>query len=653
MTAQETPEAEKEPLFFSYAHADRERAVVIIHALEAHGYSVWWDDNLDGGNAFATSIEDALNAAKAVVVLWSEHSIKSHWVSDEADQGRNRGCLIPLLVDGVQPPLGFRQLHFIDMEKWNGAADAPEFERLLRAVASYTDGQVATLQTPLSPSHGFPVSQKTSVHTWPRRNVLLAGGGAAALGVAGFASMPLFQRAPALAANGVAVLPFRNLSGDPEQDYLSAGLAAEVRAVLARNAALLVVAQASCEAVTKRALGAAEMARTLAVSFLLDGHVTRTGDKFRVAAELIDGRTGFSRWSETFERPLEELTTIQDAIATAVTAQLTIGDSDNKDDGSYGETSNATAFNDYLKGKELYAAAISHETDLSALSFFDRAIERDGAFGAAHAARARTLTVLGNTSDDVERARLYYESARTAAARAVDAGPASADAHSTLGYVLFQAQLRIGDAREPYERSYALGRGNASVLARYAAFAACTKQFDEATRAVNAARDLDPLNAVIHRAVGFVHYAMGNHTTAIEAVNRALSLNPALSDSHARIATAQIALARPVEAVVSAQKERSGLVRYPALAIAHYLNGDIAQADEAFEALVSQYGDAGLYQQVQILAQWGRADEAMGQLEKAKEVGDSGLTYSYMDPALETLRTRDDFQALLRGLGFL
>lgn len=637
-----------QPLFFSYAHADREKASAIIAALEKVGHTVWWDDHLEGGSAFATSIDEALQSAAVVIVLWSENSVKSHWVADEAQQGRDRGRLVPLLIDGAQPPLGFRQLHYIPMDDWNGDSSAPEIERLHRAIATCLGAPIPAASL-ASANHAGGGARSTGTS---RRTLLLAGGGIGAVAaIGGLGFLLTRDGAPSLAENGVAVLPFRNLSGDPEQDYLSFGLSAEVRAVLARNTALRVVAQASSEAVKDRAMSAAEMAKTLAVSFLLDGNVSRAGDSVRIMAELIDGRTGFNRWSDTFERPLSELSTLQDAIASAVTAALALGDGDAT--GSYGVTGNAVAFNDFLKGRELYESAISTETDLSALAHFDRAIEGDPAFGAAHAARARTLTVLGNSASSVTDAKDFYAKAQSAARRAVEFGADSADAHSTLGYVLFQTQLKIADARGPYERSYELGRGEATVLARYAAYAASTRNFDMAEEAVLRARDLDPLNAAIHRAVGYVRYAAGRYEESIVAVRRALELNPKLSDSHARIAMAQYSLGRFDDALTEVQKERSGLVKFPALAIIHAQRGDDNAADSAMASLIETYGDAGLYQQAQVLARQGEADRALMVLRTAFEFGDSGLTYAYIDPAFEGLRNREDFQELIKALGYV
>ena len=103
-------------LFISYARADRDEVERLAAALESAGFSVWWDADLEGGHHFSAEIARQLEAADAVVVIWSEASISSHWVLDEAMSGRDRGCLIPVRYDDTMPPLGFRQIQIIEME---------------------------------------------------------------------------------------------------------------------------------------------------------------------------------------------------------------------------------------------------------------------------------------------------------------------------------------------------------------------------------------------------------------------------------------------------------------------------------------------------------------------------------------------------------
>lgn len=625
-------------------------------ALIAQGFSVWWDVGLKPGEAYDEVTEAALRGAKAVVVLWSPRSVQSRWVRAEATLALRNRTLFPCTIEECSRPIMFELTQTPDLSSWRGGGDEPVWRAfaadLRRFIDAGADAAAPAGAASVSPSAIYkPGAGAGARLTVDRRALLIAGGGVAAAGALAFA---VFRKPPPkLAENGVAVLPFRNLSGDPAQDYLSLGLSSEVRSVLARNTALRVVAQASCEAIKQRALGAAEMAKALAVSYILDGNVRLAADRLHVAAELIDGKTGFSKWSQSFARPIGELSTVQDAIAEAVTAELAIEGAPAQAPESFGTTKNAAAFNDYLKGNDLYAAALDLKSDLAALAYFDRAIERDPNFGAAYAARAKSLTSLGNTSDNVARARQYYEGAQAAARRAVEMGPSSADAYSTLGYVLFQAQLHVAEARAPYDRSYELGPGEAHVLARYASYAAATRRFDVAERAVDRARELDPLNATIHRAVGFVQYASGHYEDSIAAVERALALNENLSDSHARIGMALIALGKPSEALAAAAKEKSAMVRTPCIAIAQHMLGDDEAAKAAMTELKDSYGDAGLYQQAQILSGWGETDAALATLQKALDLGDSGLTYAFIDPTLNPLRERPEFQHLLNTLGFV
>src|SRR5829696_5832663 len=123
-------------VFLSYAHGDQSRARKLAAALESSGYTVWWDALIEGGTRYAKSIDDALQKADVVIVLWSKRSVESDWVRDEAAQGRDRHRLVPLSLDGTLPPLGFRQYQMIDLSHWRGRLDAPQMEAVRRAIAA-------------------------------------------------------------------------------------------------------------------------------------------------------------------------------------------------------------------------------------------------------------------------------------------------------------------------------------------------------------------------------------------------------------------------------------------------------------------------------------------------------------------------------------
>ena len=121
-------------LFLSYSREDRHLVEPLAHLLERAGHSVWWDRRIAGGSDFSAEIARELAAAAVVLVAWSNFSVVSHWVKDEAAEGRDRGRLVPLLLNGVTPPLGFRQIQAVDLAGWDGDGQPAAFGELLRAI---------------------------------------------------------------------------------------------------------------------------------------------------------------------------------------------------------------------------------------------------------------------------------------------------------------------------------------------------------------------------------------------------------------------------------------------------------------------------------------------------------------------------------------
>lgn len=124
-------------VFLSYARPDQARAEALKQTLESLGHEVWMDHDIEAGSDFGIAIEQALDQASCVVVLWSEHSIKSRWVLDESGEALDRKRLVPVLIDDVKPPLGFRRIEAAKLTGWAGAHDDPEFRILLEAIDRY------------------------------------------------------------------------------------------------------------------------------------------------------------------------------------------------------------------------------------------------------------------------------------------------------------------------------------------------------------------------------------------------------------------------------------------------------------------------------------------------------------------------------------
>ncbi|MGZ8335780.1 MAG: TIR domain-containing protein [Allosphingosinicella sp.] len=654
MTAVDTPKGtngEPTTVFVSYSRADRKRVLPIIEALEQAGYSVWWDGLLEGGERFSHTTQAAIENAKAVVVVWSKTSQESHWVHDEATRGRDRRCLVPLSLDGTEPPLGFGQFQTIDVSRSGRRAGASGFEPVVRAVAALHD-------LPPAPA---PAGGRRTVTAQPITRRHLLGGAAVLAGApaaAGAAWWTGLIGPTEASARSVAVLPFDNLSGDPDKVYFSDGLAAEVRAQLARNPLLQVAAQASSNRFRETDDDAKAITRALGVGYLLDGNVRPSGDMVRVSTELIDGRTGYSQWSQTFDRPMADVFAVQEEIARAVTSALTEevasreADEATSDRRATGGTSSLAAYDAYLRGKDLFDRAVDEESDRAALASFERAILADPQYGLAHAARSRTLAVIGNQYDQGATRRATYDEAVEAANRGVRLAPDLAEVHSALGFALFNGRIDARAARAPYERSFSLGRGDADVLSRYALFSARCGRFDAARETIARAAALDPLNARTLRQIGDVEYSARRYAQSIPPIRRALALNPQLSVAHSAIGASQLMMGKIDDARAEYELEPNTLFKLTGLAIIAHRQGRQAQAMQALEQLRAEHGDNSLYQQAQVQAQWGQLAQAGALLNRALEEIDAGLVYLRNDPFIDPLRGEPAFNYLLNRLGF-
>ncbi len=626
-------------LFVSYSRADQKRALPIIKALEKSGFRVWWDGLLEGGDTFLPATAAALESADAVVVLWSKTSIASNWVCDEATVGRNRRRLVPLSLDGSEAPLGFRQFQLIDLTKWRGNAAAPEFQRVIRAV------------TMLAGQPGPAELHKPSGFLRLNRREMIGSGAVLVAGTAGLAAWRFkLLGGSGAPGNSVAVLPFRNLSTDPDEAYFAEGLAEEIRTALSRNPALKVLAPTSAAAVDPNAVAPEALATKLGVAFLLSGSVRRSGDKLRISATLTEGNSGFAPWRDQFDRPMTDVFAIQsdiaDHVAAALAAQTTATDKQ-----GIGGTSNVAAHDAYLRGNAYYELRSGEASMRAALAQFEAAIAADRGFAEAHAMRARLRVLLAG---DYARGREYRAAAQdaiTSAREAVRLAPRLAVAQSTLGYVLVQGLLDFKTAREPNERARALGWGDASVMLLFGAYCAEIGEAVKAKEAIARSVELDPLNAAVFRAEAFVRYYSRDFAGAIESCRRALSLNPKLGAAHSYAGLSKLQLGRFEEAKSEFQAETVEIIGWTGLAITEHRLGNRTAAQAAADRLAAKFTDAASYQLAQIYAQWGQLDDAVAKLQLALNLGDGGLVVAKVDPLLDPLRTRPEFSRLLNRLG--
>lgn len=547
-------------------------------------------------------------------------------------------------IDGTIAPLGFRQIQVVDLANWNGDASTMQFAILVKAIR-------ATAASPRN-QLTFPVGAASALVTSRRRALALAGGATVAV-AGGLLAWKTGLFETAAETNSVAVLPFRNL-GNASRAYFSDGLAEELRATLSRNRQLEVMAETSSNRFRDERVGTQAISSALKVAFILEGSVRTAGDAMRVTAQLVDGATGFTKWTQTFDRKIADILTVQSDIATIVADAMVanISAAKNFDAHRIGGTQNAKAFDAFLRGNALAKLAANEASDRGSLAQYDVAIALDSKFAAAHAARSGVLTVIAGTYAKGDQVKSYLRQAIAAANTAVGLAPDLAKGHFALGYALFDGMLDIRAADAPFRKSFDLGYGNAEILAGFAQYAANIGNFADGRKAIARAQRLDPLNPAVFRGAGLLEFYARNQGAAQAAFRSALSFNPKTGIVHRILGDIELAEGRFREARQHYQQEPFEILRLPGLAIADMrLSGAEAGARQMAN-MVQKYGNNSLYQQVEVLAQWGRHDDALAALDKAYAASDPGLAQLRNDPLLDPVKHSPKFVAILRALGF-
>lgn len=658
----DTPAPARPLLFVSYSRTDLPRARPVIDLLQQAGFDAWWDGRLEGGENFLQTTEAALETAAAVVVLWSATSVNSNWVRDEAQRGRERGCLVPLTIDGTMAPLGFRQWQLLDISGWDGSAESAEAERILVAVrarvaeASPAPAPVSPALDPVSPALA-PASAPSSP-ALSRRTLMLGGAGTAAgASLLGAWQFGIFG-SPASAAISMVVLPFVNETGDPDKKYFSDGLSRELRSVLARNPRLRVAAPTSSSAIEGEddfAIG-----RKLGVGNILRGGVQRDTERVRVTTELVAIDNGEMLWSDTFDRALDDVFAVQSEIAETVALSLvaevaSAGEAKQAAaaQADIGGTQSVAAYEAFLRGVALYDLSAGTQTDRAALDQFDAAIAADPNYAAAHAMRSTMLAAIANAADDAAAIQQLYVQSIAAAERSVAIEPKLARGHTALGFAFNNGQLQRAKAAEHYRAAEQLAAGDADVLRAVATFDSygSSSERAHASEMIGRVLELDPLNARAFLAAGYIALFAGDYPLVINRMERALAINPSMTSANFGIANARLMMGDAVAAKAAAEKEPVPVFALTAKAIAAHRLGDAAAADAAFAALIAQYGDACLYQQAQILAQRGVPAAAVARLQQAYTARDPGMLFAPNDPLLDPLRDDAGFKDLLSRLG--
>ncbi len=545
-------------IFISYARADRDKIEQLAAALEGESYSVWWDRRIQSGAEFSKDIEAELDAAKAVVVCWSADANKSRWVKDEANAGAEAGKLMTVTLDGEMPPIGFRQFHCADLSSWRGKPAEPVFQEFNTHLKARISGEASTPP---------PTITAKPRHAGIHPSVLIVAIVALAIvaivwfGVsdernsddADDAEQTEFETSEQSAVkqtgdyNSIAVLAFTDMSPGRDQEYFSDGIAEELLNVLARETDLRVAARTSSFAFKDKDDTIAAIGDALNVDAVLEGSVRKSGDKVRITAQLIDAQSGFHLWSQTYDREIADVFSVQDEIANAIVRSLPSA-------GSQQEfvsvaQANSEAYDLYLQARHQLARRTRSSIEASR-SLLERAIAIDPQYAPAHADLAVAVLLLREGPSTYGDLTLQEVEAIAAPAvkQALVLDPTLAEAHAAKGLLLGHLSNPVG-AIAAYREAIEYNPSVAN--ARHLLYLALMSQgeFVDAFSVIDQAVVLDPMSSIILENYSNSLILRGQFEEALSVARRINNLFPEWPHSKTALARAYAANGKLAESL--------------------------------------------------------------------------------------------------------
>lgn len=453
-------------------------------------------------------------------------------------------------------------------------------------------------------------------------------------------------------AASVAVLPFVNMSNDPDNEYFSDGLTEELLNVLAKISELKVAARTSSFHFKGKTGDVAEIGRRLGVATVLEGSVRKSGSRFRITAQLINAADGYHMWSETFDRELDDIFAIQDEISSSVAKALEVRLLDRETEPqSIGGTLNTAAFQAYLLGVHYRNLGDHEDTLYSAIEAFQKAVDLDPEYAKAYVGLADAWNHMSNNSF------VLYEEGNTnmenAVTRALELAPRLAEAHLAMGHLRFFHKQDLHGAYEAFNTALELNPGNVEVQLEYARINCYQGYYDEAIAAARKALELDPVSLIANHLLGHILYFSRRYEEAIPALRHTLQMEPRYPKPHYFIAMSLFWLGQTEAAWEEIQQEPLDWMRWAASAvILHRLGREEEARLNLAEIAKKEDQECATIQRADIYAQWGDTELAFRNLDLAVGYGDPGLAQLMVDPFLDPIRDDSRFIELMEKLGF-
>ncbi len=459
---------------------------------------------------------------------------------------------------------------------------------------------------------------------------------------------------PSREIKSIAVLPLRNLSGDPEQEYFADGMTEALITELSKISALRVISRTSAMRYKKTDKSLPEIARDLKVDAVIEGSAQLEGNQVRITAQLIEAGSDQHLWAESYDRDLRNILVLQSEVAQAIARQIKITVTpEDKMRFSGAHPVNSRAHEAYLKGR-YFINKFTEEAVKTGISYFKQAIEIDSKYAPAHAGLAESYDIL-NSAGLMSPAE-GWPRVKEEATRALELDETLAEAHTLLADVKFLYDWDWQGAEKEFKRAIELNPGQAISHQYYGLFLSAMARHEEALAEIRRAQELDPLSLSISQTVGVLLRFAREYDLSIKQLKETVELDPNFAWAHWSMGEAYLQNSMFEEAIASFRKGLilsgdSSIIKVD-LARGYALAGKNDEARKILDDLLKQSKEKYVspYNLAIIYASLGSRDKAFDYLNRAFEERSNNLAYLKVDPKLDSLRGDLRFLDLLRKM---
>ena len=449
--------------------------------------------------------------------------------------------------------------------------------------------------------------------------------------------------------NSIAVLPFVDMSPDKDQEYFTDGLTENLLHALAQIRELKVTGRTSSFAFKGQNEDLRSIGEQLNVLNILEGSVQKSGNRIRITAQLVNASDGYHLWSQVFDRSLDDIFEIQDEIATAVVAALreSILDESEINTGYHGS---AEAYNAFLQGEHFVRLATDDSWE-RAIEYYEQALEIDPEMAIAWAGLANAVaTQTGRSALNEGAFSEGYERAREIALKALELDPMLPEAHLALGRIYGLHDWDWEATEQAFRTALELRPGDADIIDASAGQARGAGDFSRSFELTKQAIALDPLNLRAQVSWSRSLHFQGRYEEALAAMERTYAAFGNVGNVPTYLAFARMSVGDYDGALAALETEKLDYQKLTGTAVVYAKMGDHTQSRKYLDELISKYGDAVSWQQVEVYATLGDKDKAFEAMDRAYDIRDPGITSILFTPLIEPLRDDPRYFEMLQRL---